>query len=244
MKVSIITIVLNGQSLIARTIDSVLAQDYTEIEYIVLDGASTDGTLEVIAGYGDKITRFVSEPDKGISNAWNKALKMATGEVIGLLNAGDEYAPEAVSQAVKEIEAGADFTYGDTVLVNELGQALRFNRGRLHLWKYSGGIGFYHPSCFAKRQLYESIGGFDEKLRYAMDTDFILRAMQAGFHIRHCPTTVRMLDGGVSVSSRFLAYGEYLQSMHRNKVGMKYIYLSMIMTGARGLVRTLVGRRK
>ena len=243
LRVTIITISLNARDLIASTIDSVLAQDYAEIEYIVLDGASSDGTQDVIAGYGDKITCFVSEPDKGISDAWNKALNMATGDVIGLLNAGDEYATNAVSEAVRAINAGADFVYGDTELVDEDGKVLRYNRGRFHLWWYSAGLGFYHPSCFARRSLYQKVGVFNEKVRYAMDSDWILKCLKSGARISHSGVCVRMVDGGVSVTNRFVALGEHFQAIENAGFGRVAVYMSMLMTALRGLVRARISRK-
>lgn len=240
MKTSIVTIVRNGEQFIGRTIQSVLRQDVGEIEYIVIDGASTDGTLDVINQYRDRISIIVSEPDKGISDAWNKGLALATGDVVGLLNAGDEHYPDAIRKAVEAIKAGADLTYGDTELVNDDGQVLRLNRGRFHLWWYSAGIGFYHPSCFATKALYDQIGGFDLKLRYAMDTDWIIRVAMAGARIRHAGYRTRMVDGGVSVQNRFLAYGEHLQALQKNGAGVGTVYKSMLMTGLRGIVRTVL----
>lgn len=239
MKVSIITIARNAETHIDRTIRSVLSQDYRNLEYLVIDGNSSDQTLHVINQYRDSISTIISEPDKGISDAWNKGLALATGDVIGLLNAGDEHAPDAVSKAVAAIQAGADITYGDTELVDESGRILRFNRGRFHLWWYSAGFGFYHPSVFAKKSLYDKVGGFSLKFRYAMDSDWITRVAMSGADIRHADTRTKMVDGGVSVTNRFLAYGEHLQALSTNgNAGLAY--KSLVMTGLRGLVRTIV----
>lgn len=235
MKVTIITIVRNAEQYVDRTIRSVLAQDWPALEYIVVDGASTDATLSRVKAYEPRITRIVSEPDRGISDAWNKAVGMATGEVIGLLNAGDEHYPDAARRAVAAIGSGVDLTYGDTELVDDDGTVIRINRGRFHLWWYSGGIGFYHPSCFATRKLYERVGLFNLKLRFAMDTDWIIRAALAGARIEHAGSMTRMVDGGVSVKNRFLAYGEHLQALRDNGAGAATVYKSMVMTGLRGL---------
>lgn len=244
MKVSIITIVRNSDKYIERTINSVLNQTYNNIEYVVLDGASTDKTIEIISKYSSRISKFVSEPDKGISDAWNKSLSMASGDVIGLLNAGDEHYPDAVALAVKAIQEGADLTYGDTELVDDDGNVLLMNKGKFHIWKHSGGIGFYHPSCFARRTLYDKIGGFSLKQKYAMDTDWIIRAAMSGAAIRHAGTRTKMVDGGVSVKNRFLALGEHFQALHDNGAGATTAYKSMIVTGLRGLARiALKGNR-
>lgn len=244
MLVSIITIVRNAEGYIERTILSALAQSCQSIDYIVIDGASTDGTMAVIERYRDRIGTVLSESDAGISDAWNKGLRMAKGDVIGLLNAGDEYAPDAAAQAVKALSTGLDFVYGDTDLVSEDGAVLRANRGKFSLWYYSAGFGFYHPSCFATRALYNRVGEFSTRLRYAMDSDWIARAAIAGARIGHAPIRARMVDGGVSVKSRFLAYGEHLQALQNAGAGAGVVYGSMAMTGVRGLARAVVGGRR
>lgn len=240
MKASIITITYNAEKLIERTIKSVLSQKHKNIEYIIIDGASTDGTMAIVNKYKDNIDIIISEPDKGISDAWNKGIKLASGKVIGLLNAGDEHYSDGVTKAVEAIQAGADLTFGDTELIDAAGNVLMLNKGKFHLWKYSGGIGFYHPSCFASKALYDRIGGFDTKLKYAMDTDWIIRAAMSGASIRHAGNRSRMEDGGVSVKNRFLSYGEHLQALQNHGAGTATAYKSMLVTGLRGLVRIAV----
>lgn len=240
MLVSIITIVRNAENYIERTIKSVLSQSYPRIQYIIIDGASSDHTLAVIDRYRQQLGAIVSEPDAGISDAWNKGLGLANGQVIGLLNAGDEYAADAVAQAVCSLSEGRDLIYGDTDLVNDGGDVLRTNVGKFSLWYYSAGFGFYHPSCFATRELYDRIGGFNTKFRYAMDSDWIARAVAAGARLGHSGVRTRMVDGGVSVKSRFLAYGEHLQALNNAGLGPGVLYGSMVMTGLRGLARAAV----
>lgn len=234
----------NAESHVERTIRSVLSQTDQFINYVVIDGASTDGTMSVIDRYRDRISTVLSEPDAGISDAWNKGLRMAKGDVIGLLNAGDEYAPDAAAQAAKALASGLDFVYGDTDLVAEDGSVLRANRGKFSLWYYSAGFGFYHPSCFATRALYDRVGEFNPRLRFAMDSDWIARAATSGARFGHAPVQARMVDGGISVKSRFLAYGEHLQALQNAGAGAGVVYGSMLMTGLRGLARAgLQGQR-
>ena len=242
MKVSIITVVRNGEKYIERTIKSVLALKFNSIEYIVIDGGSSDASLEIIERYRDQIAVLISEPDKGISDAWNKGLALANGELVGLLNAGDEYYPDAVQKALEVIQNGADMTYGDTELVDDIGRVLRFNRGHFHPWWYSAGFGFYHPSVFARKSLYDIIGGFSLKFRYAMDSDWIARAMFSGAVIRHADSRTKMVEGGVSVANRFLAYGEHLNALASNGAEPSLAYKSMLMTGLRGIARSVIRR--
>jgi glycosyltransferase involved in cell wall biosynthesis len=240
MKVSVITIVRNGEDHVERTIRSVLAQTHRDIEYIFLDGASSDNTVAVAERYRAHFAVFRSEPDKGISDAWNKGIGLATGEVIALLNAGDECYPDTVQKAVSAIEAGADMVYGDTELVSEQGELRLFNKGRFSLWKYSAGMGLYHPSVMARKSLYDRIGTFELRWKYAMDSDWMTRAAVSGARIVHADYRVRMLDGGVSVKNRFMAYGEHLQALQDRGAGERTVYLSMLSTGLRGLVRNLL----
>jgi glycosyltransferase involved in cell wall biosynthesis len=237
MKISVITIVRNAEHYVDRTIQSMLAQTYPDIEYLVIDGASTDGTLEKIRAYESRITKIVSEPDKGISDAWNKGLRMATGDVIGLLNAGDEHAPDAAAKVATAMRAGADVVFGDTELVDDEGRVLMFNRGRFHPWFYSAGFGMYHPSVFVRRSVYEKVGDFNPSYRYAMDSDWLSRAYVAGAKFEHSGSLTRMVDGGISVQRRFAAYGEHLQAMHSAGMPRSFVYRSMLMTGLRGLAR-------
>ena len=119
MKVSIITVVYNNQKTIAQAIQSVLNQDYTQIEYIVVDGASTDETLRIVQDYQDKIYKFISEPDRGIYDAMNKGLKLATGDIIGILNSDDFYNNNhIISQVVDEFKhKNVDLVFGDVAYV-------------------------------------------------------------------------------------------------------------------------------
>lgn len=243
MKVSIITIVRNGAPYIERTIRSISAQTYPNIEYVLIDGASTDSTLACVKPYRDQIDVLVSEPDKGISDAWNKGLALCTGEVVGLLNAGDEYYPSAVENAVAVLRHGEGIVYGDTELVDEKGRLRSTNQGRFSFWRYSGGLGFYHPSCFVSASLYRTIGGFDLSYRFAMDTDWLIRAYKSKAQLMHSSVRVRMLDDGISVKNRYRAYGDYLQALFNNEIGMHTVCASMIMTGARGLVRSVLRGR-
>ena len=120
MKVSIITSCFNREATIGQAIESVLAQDYPEIEYIVVDGASKDRSLQVINQYKDRISRIISEPDKGMYEGINKGIRVATGDVIGLLHSDDFlYSPDTISKMVRKFEqSGADFVYGNGLFVD------------------------------------------------------------------------------------------------------------------------------
>lgn len=240
MKISVITIVRNGSELIERTIESVKSQSYKNFEYIFIDGNSVDDTVRRAKKCFGDFSHFISEPDGGISDAWNKGIRLASGDVVALLNAGDEYYPDTLEKAVAAFKAGAEMIYGDTELVDEGGRVKLLNKGKFSLWVYSSGFGMYHPSVMATRGLYQKIGGFDLGFKYAMDSDWLVRAALSGANIRHGGHRVRMLDGGISVKKRFAAYGEHLQALQDRGAGEKIVYLSMISSGFRGLVRNLL----
>ena len=194
--VSIVTIVRNGAEKFARAAESVLDQDYPAIEYIVVDGGSTDGTLDVIRRLEGRIALWVSEPDAGISDAFNKGIALAHGEVVALLNSDDWYEPDSVSTAVRALEAsGADIAHGKlqywedtrkTYLVT--GDARMLERGMT--------VG--HPTVFVRRTCYERLGLYRHDFRQAMDYEWLLRAKVSG--ARFCfvdRCLANMQDGGM-----------------------------------------------
>ena len=180
MKVSIITVVYNGAEHIRDCIESVLGQTYSDLEYIIVDGQSTDGTVDIVKSYGTKIAHFVSEPDKGLYDAMNKGIGLATGDVIGLLNADDFYRHRRVLEHMVATfgRTGSDAVYGDMLYVD------RHDTTRLKRYWRSGGYseGAFlwgwmpgHLSFFAKRWLYEQYGGFRLDLKSAADYELLLR---------------------------------------------------------------------
>lgn len=208
MKVSIITVVYNGIDHMRDCVESVLTQTYPDIEYIVVDGQSTDGTVDLIQSYGTKIARFISEPDRGIYDAMNKGLKLATGELIGILNADDFYQHDRVVANVVDLatRTNSDAVYGDLVYVDRADKqrVVRYWRAGQYeegafLWGWMPG----HPTFFAKRSLYEQYGLFRLDLVSAADYELLLR-----FIYKHKAkvaylneVTVVMRSGGISNST-------------------------------------------
>lgn len=181
MKISIITICFNSEKTISRTIESVINQNYQDLEYIIIDGGSTDGTLDIIKKYDSKISYFISEPDKGISDAFNKGIKVATGEVVGILNSDDWHEPKTLETVSLLLSAeDADFLVGALRYHNEKGD----NFVVLPDKNYSKSITYKmphlnHPAAFFKNDVYRSVGLFNLKYRYAMDYDFFFRVFKA-----------------------------------------------------------------
>ncbi|WP_018619581.1 glycosyltransferase family 2 protein [Spirosoma luteum] len=208
MKVSIITVVYNGASFIKDCIESILNQTYPDIEYIIIDGKSTDGTVEIVQAYGTKIAHFISEPDKGLYDAMNKGIRLATGEVIGLLNADDFYRHNRVIEnMVATFErTGSDAVYGDMLYVdrNDPKKLKRYWRsGWYHdnafLWGWMPG----HLSFFARRWLYEKYGTFRLDMKSAADYELMLRFIHKNkASLAYMDeVTIVMRAGGVSNSS-------------------------------------------
>ncbi len=182
MKISIITSVYNNASTIEDAIKSVLSQTYTNIEYIVVDGASKDGTTEIIRKYENQISKFVSEKDKGIYDGLNKGVDLATGDVIAFLHSDDIYENEnVIADVVKLFETtNTDSIYGDLVYVdkNDTNKIFRYwKSGEYTFKKLCNGWMPPHPTFFVKREFYEKYGKFDLSYGIAADYDFMLRML-------------------------------------------------------------------
>lgn len=181
MKLSIITVVYNNELTITDAINSVLSQTYKDIEYIIIDGKSTDRTLQCIRKYEHQIDKLVSEPDHGIYDAMNKGLALATGEVIGILNSDDLYADEHVLESVMQLflnDSELDIVYGDLVYVkaDDVTQVVRrWNSMPYYDQYFEDGNVPPHPSLFLKREVYKQAGLFNSEMKLAADYELMLR---------------------------------------------------------------------
>ena len=209
MKVSIITSCYNREATIRDAIESVLAQDYLDIEYIVVDGASKDNSLKVINEYKDRISVIISEPDKGMYEAINKGIKRATGDIIGLLHSDDFlFSPYIISQLVAEFEkSGADFIYGNGLFVNpeHTDKTVRnWVSGKYSRWKVRAGWLPLHPTCYIRKEAMNEWGLYDESFKIAADSDLLVRYLyDAPLKIHYLDKyIVRMRMGGLSTDSK------------------------------------------
>jgi glycosyltransferase involved in cell wall biosynthesis len=180
MKVSIITITFNSAETVEDTIQSVMAQDYQDIEYIIVDGASSDGTMDIVGRYSHAIAKVVSERDKGIYDAMNKGVSAATGDIIGILNSDDFYANHTViSDVVKRFkQTGAEGLYADLVYVdrNETNKIIRaWKSGEYRVGMFLQGWMPPHPTFFVMRKWYETFGKYSIELRSSSDYELMLR---------------------------------------------------------------------
>ncbi len=173
--VSIITVVLNAADTIDEAVVSVLEQAYTPLEYLVIDGGSTDGTWEKLQAYSERIDHLLQEPDEGIYDAMNKGIEQASGEIIGILNADDRYLPGAIERAVKaHQEKDAGIVHGAMEVRFPESGSERINHGEKELLPYKASIN--HPTCFVHRSVYEKLGSYDTRFRISADHEFLLRA--------------------------------------------------------------------
>ena len=208
--VTIVTPVRNGAATLERALRSVFAQDYPAVETVVVDGASTDGTLDILRRYDEALDCWISEPDSGISDAFNKGIALATGDIIGILNADDWYEPDAVSKVVAAFAAaGADAVCGALQywIGDQQGLIFYSNPDNLRLESTVN-----HPTLFVRRAVYEQHGLFQTRYRYAMDYDLILRFYLRGVRFHVLPDVLANMQlGGRSDSAVFPVSRELYQ---------------------------------
>ncbi|MDA7933532.1 glycosyltransferase [Akkermansiaceae bacterium] len=231
MRVSIITVCYNSESTIEETIKSVLGQTYDDIEYIVIDGSSMDTTCSIIKKYEVDINHFISEPDKGLYDAMNKGVKLATGELIGILNSDDVFHNDSVIEKIAEFHQKLDI---DASISNVL---YKNDRGRI-VRKYSAKdwspeklkIAFMppHAGLFLKRYLFESYGYYKLDYQIAADFEIITRFFlknKISWNYFHLTTTV-MRTGGISSSglnSYRIISKEIIKSLSNNEVAFNWM---------------------
>lgn len=207
-KVSIITVVYNGAKTIEQTILSVLGQSYKNIEYIIIDGLSTDGTQDIVKKYQDSIAYFVSEKDDGLYDAMNKGIQKATGEIVGIINSDDWYAEGAIEKIVNYFrQYEADLVYGDVVFVDQNGRERPNSKKPIdHIWFQCI---IQHPGMFVKKSIYERFGCYDTKYRIAADYDLMLRLYSQNIQFKYIDDIIAYFRmGGLSTVSKRQAEDE------------------------------------
>lgn len=184
--VTIVTVVRNCAATIEQCIQSVLSQTYENIEYLVIDGASTDGTREILKRFASALDYFISEPDSGIYDAMNKGLQLATGDYILFLNADDWYSHDAVALLVgKALEHNAEITHADAWVVDESGRPLRELPGWLNDGIYTLGMPLRHETMLITRDVYDTLGEYDDSYQIIADYVWTLKAYDAGVRFAH-----------------------------------------------------------
>ncbi len=210
--VSVITVVRNSEQVLERTMQSVFAQTYENIEYIIIDGGSTDCTIDIIKKYDDKIAYWISEPDEGISDAFNKGIRASSGEFIGLLNADDLMSEDQIEQGINALwNSPADFVFGDLFFHSSDGKVLyRINGDPNYARTIRSKMPeLCHPTLLARKSSYDRVGLFDTRYRYAMDYEWVLRLhVHGGKGIYQKKIVGHMGLGGASDRSFKKAYRE------------------------------------
>lgn len=240
MKISVITATYNSGKTVCDTIESVLRQSYKNVEYIIIDGNSTDDTLDIVRAYESQFggrMRYISEYDKGIYDAMNKGMAMATGDVVGILNSDDFYSSDDVLEQVAKILSNnnIDAIYGDVHYVHDecLDKCVRYYSSRLFRRSWMR-FGFMpaHPSFYCLRSIYEKYGAFDLSYKVAADFENLLRLIFI-HRIRTCYVAkdfVTMRTGGAS-SSGLRSYKQimhdHLRALKQNDVYSNPLFLGM-----------------
>lgn len=199
-KLSVITIVFNNVRDIERTMLSVLNQTYANLEYIIVDGRSTDGTLEIIKKYQDRLHRLISEPDNGIYDAMNKGLALATGDYVLFMNSGDEIYSAQTVEKIFSCEPGADIYYGETEMFDQQWNSLGQRRHRAperFSWKsFQHGMSISHQAIYIRRAITQP---FDTRYRLSSDIDWIIcAAKKAGKIVNTHQYVAKYMVGGMS----------------------------------------------
>ena len=227
MKISIITPVFNDPR-VSCALDSILAQRHEhELDLVVVDAASTDGTMEILATYSDRISTLISEPDDGIYDGMNKGLRRATGDIVGILNADDRYADNLVLHDVIEVfeDNETDACYGDLVYVDEDDKVARYwKSGSPSVAKWYWGWMPPHPTFFVRRSVYDTHGVFDLGYPIAADYELMLRLfLKQGINVKYLDRVmVRMSLGGASngsITSIVKANSEVARAWRSNGLG-------------------------
>ena len=221
--VSIVTVVLNGEGEIRKTIESVIRQKYEKWEYIFIDGGSTDNTVEIIKEYEEYNISWISEKDNGISDAFNKGIGRACGSIIGILNAGDWYEDGAIERIVAAFlqNGNVDIVCGDVQYWQGKEKAYRC-ASRPDLLEKEMSV--THPSCFVKKKVYDRYGMFDTEYKLAMDYELLLRLKNAGgCFLVISEILANMQHGGVSEEN-------WRSSLHETHSARKKVLTSSLYT--------------
>lgn len=228
MRVSVITVCFNSATTIEDTLRSVANQTWVDIEHLVIDGASRDGTLDILHRYAPQLGRLVSEPDKGVYEAMNKGVALATGDVIAFLNADDVYKDDGViERVVQQMQIDSlDALYGNVEFFHP-GRPLQvvrtYDSGRFTPARLGWGWMPAHPALFVRRDVFSKYGGFEENYRIGGDFEFVARIFKSGkLKYKHlAEVLVRMQTGGLSTSglrATYLLNSEILQACRQNGI--------------------------
>ena len=234
MKVSIITVTFNSMPVIKDCLDSVKIQDYNDIEHIIIDGGSTDGTLQLLKSKHTQIEKIISEPDDGIYHAMNKGIQMSTGEILVFLNSDDFYANnKVITKVVKEFKGDAETEacYADLIYVNQFNTSKNIRYMKSNKFKeglFSKGWCPPHPTFFVRRSVFERFGKFDLNYHIASDVDLMMRFLEKHkIKSKYVPEVwVKMRMGGTTnknLKNIWLQNKEIIHSFNKNNLSVNIL---------------------
>jgi len=244
-KISIITVVYNGEKYLEETVKSILNQTYQNIEYIIIDGASNDGTVDIIKKYEDKISYWVSEKDNGIYDAMNKGIALCNGEIIGIVNADDYLYIDSIEKVVKIFEDNKiDYTYGQVDLITEEGDFIdtAISLGiESYKYKVFSHMPFLHPTMLIKKQVYHEIGTYNTKYTVSADYDFALKLLNTSFKGKRLDFSTGVFRMG-GASGGVKSYLENHQLLLEHNVNFISVYFNTFILLTKLYIRKLFNK--
>lgn len=214
--VSVVIAVFNGRSEIESTLRSAFDQDYAPIEIIVIDGGSTDGTQEVVSQASEHIAAFVSERDRGIGDAWNKGLSLCRGEFVALLNCGDQWPRDFLSNHLRTLQSEPRVIQYGTTFMTQSGKVVARADRSFDPTRLSDGFGFIHTGIMTSKAVYDEVGPFAIDKRIAVDAEWMLRALKHGVPFTQVEVHNFMATGGVSSTQWLRGQIEFVDALKAN----------------------------
>lgn len=241
IKISIITITYNSEKTLEQTIKSVVDQGYANLEYIIIDGGSKDGTLDIVNKYRDKIAVVVSEKDNGISDAFNKGIKRATGDVIGIINSDDLLAEGALKALSEAFEDNIDVYRGNLLIWDDTNGTQYVNIPTMHFDIKRNLLSVCHPSTFISRKAYDKWGVYNVDMRYMMDADILFRFYRKGATFKHIDRSLAIFRlGGVTSDNWKKKIPEYKKVLKDNGASDWEIFKRMSVYKVRNNLKTIL----
>jgi len=241
IKISIITITYNSEKTLEQTIKSVVDQGYANLEYIIIDGGSKDGTLDIVNKYRDIIAVVVSEKDNGISDAFNKGIKRATGDVIGIINSDDLLAEGALKALSEAFEDNVDVYRGNLQIWDDISGTQYVNIPTMHFDIKRNLLSVCHPSTFISRKAYENWGVYNVGMRYMMDADILFRFYRNGAKFKHIDRTLAIFRlGGVTSDNWKKKIPEYKKVLKDNGASDWEIFKRMSVYKVRNNIKAIL----
>ena len=229
-RISIITITYNSERTVEETIKSVVSQNYPNIEYLIIDGGSKDKTLDIVEKYRDKISFVISEPDKGISDAFNKGIRYSTGEIIGIINSDDLLMPDALQAIAEAYDQSVDVYRGNLIIWNSDTGNKVISIPAVEFPIYSfGKPSICHPSTFVAKDAYDRYGTYRVDFKNLMDVDLLMKFYKAKAKFKHVNKELAVFRlGGVTSNPFWKKLGEVKNLYLGNDSGLLWAYVMVI----------------